>query len=102
MGNQSKFRVIEKKRKLVTYQITDSEMDNLGSLSKIEQIMLNAIFTCIGAFAGTLVTIFSGAANMAVWAVAWISGLLTVVLLVCYVAISLAMRKIKKDIRDEQ
>jgi hypothetical protein len=101
MGNQSKFRIIEKQRKLVTYQITDSEMDSLGSLTRIEQVLLNAFFAFAGSAFGTGVTILSGATGVPVYTAFWVSLVLTITLLIACISIMQAMKRMKKDIRDE-
>jgi hypothetical protein len=101
MGNGQKFRVIEKSRKIVTYSITDSEMDTLGTYTRIEQFVLNAFFSFLGVVIGTLVTMLSDKENISniVWIVFVTSLILTALLGLAFVILVKIVKKVKNNIR---
>jgi membrane protein implicated in regulation of membrane protease activity len=74
-------------------------MENIGALTGLEQIFLNALFAGIGAIIGTGTALLSpGQSSLQVQVVFWASLAVSAVVLVCFIVVKKKRDKLKNDI----
>lgn len=98
MVSQSKFKIVEKSRTIMTYPMTDSEIKMIGSLSLLEQILMNICSTFLGAVIGGIISFFSDPGNIFISSVLIVSAILFVICLCLLIVTFVIMKKHKEGI----
>lgn len=95
---ETKFRTIEKTRRVSVYPVTENELDTLGSLNILEQIFLSALSLFAGSTLSFVGTWYSGINTLFIAAAFWASLALFTVMLICFIATHKSRKKYKDSI----